>query len=230
MKEPFDLNKLIFEFNENIDLKATKFYVNGNPIDITFSNTQKEYNKDINLEDDFTEEEIDQCISNIFPIKTTAQAIETRETSISLGRDFVSNEMVEDFSIFSTPEFLIDQLNLLKLKNSSRITVESNNANTISDDINNPHDNISNAHDSMYIMINVLLEFLTSLYKKNECLVIDRNYRYFQYYLFNTVDLVSMEQFFMSSTIYEYLDRMFFSQKYLRFKYTSLLYNIILQY
>lgn len=168
---------------------------------------------------EFTEDEVDKCIQTIFPLKTKAQVIETRANQIILGQDCIpmlelqnAPDSLKCMSIFTTPESVINELQSIRLQNEQLI--------------NQPF--------AEHFPSNLLdLEtFLKTLYKKETCLSFDRNYAYFQYFLFGDLSIPQLERYFLECNTYEFLDRIYFAEEYLRHtNYSNLnLYNATLLY
>ncbi|KAL6122770.1 hypothetical protein NUSPORA_00027 [Nucleospora cyclopteri] len=61
------------------------------------------------------------------------------------------------------------------------------------------------------------LEILKSI-ELDEIYEIDKNYNYFMYLIYETHNLEKLERFFMDSSVYEFLDKIYFLQKYLKCK------------
>lgn len=172
----------------------------------------------------FLDSEIDACLRSIFPARTTAQVIETRKTAISLGRDFKSCELLGHCSIFSTPESLVEKVHDSKIENENKLS------RLLKEDLNLNDTKSRDFCAAHGVSLDDALKFLTSCYKTDTSLLIDRNYRYFLYFFFNPVSPASLERFFLGCAVYEFVDRIHFAQEFLRYSYSDLLYNVILQY
>lgn len=168
---------------------------------------------------EFTENEIDKCIQTIFPSKTKAQAIETRVNRIIIGQDCASMlelesapDSLKSMSIFATPEIVINELQSIRLQNEHLI--------------NQPF------ADYFPSNLITLETFLKDLYKKEACLHFDRNYSYFQYFIFGDLSIPLLERYFLECNTYEFLDRIYFAEAYLKYTNYSLpnLYNATLLY
>ncbi|KAI4291432.1 midasin [Pancytospora philotis] len=170
---------------------------------------------------EFTAAEIDECLRQMVPARTTAQVIETREQRILIGRDHRICPEIADESLFSAPEGLIEKLQ------SCKVSAESTLAASLAENCC-VGDGAAPSTDS--VTPEKALDWLTALYKKEKCLTVERNYRYYSYMLFNPPALASMEAFLMGSAMFEYVDRIHFAQRYLDGCYSDLLYNIILRY
>ncbi len=129
------------------------------------------------------------------PAKTVPQVVETRVAQITLGRNFVSCELINDCPIFSTVEFLIDEIGKRENKLSRGVY-----------------------HSENMKSIQQCRDFLCSTYKTLSCLDIDRNYRYILYFIYNPkISVDDIESFFYNGCVYEYLDRIFFAREYFYF-------------
>lgn len=192
-------------------------------------------------EHEFTEDDIDDCIRHLFHNKTRAQVIDSRSTRISLGKDAISLlelgapistpdlgccnkearsfsvlEPLREMSIFSTPEAIINEIQSIKAQNEFQVDSP----------FSTDHDTVSKAMEKLQ----ELDSFFKSLYKTESCLEIDKNYRYFQYFLFSPTDLASLERLFLGGSVHEFLDMIYFSECYLKYNYSAQLYNSVLRY
>jgi len=178
------------------------------------------FDPDLRLE--FTENELDLVFSSLIPEETVARIIEVNSHCITLGKDFVKclssiqhlPESLLDLSIFSTPEGVINEIQSIKSQNETR-TIS-----LVSEEI---------FHRSLQQIIEIE-KFLKSLYKSPFVLNVEKNYRYFQYLVYNTVDEGMLQRFFFDSSVYEFLDRMFFATSFLQLHASDFLYNSILLY
>ncbi|ELA41439.1 uncharacterized protein VICG_01544 [Vittaforma corneae ATCC 50505] len=86
--------------------------------------------------------------------------------------------------------------------------------------------------------IDSLESFFTNLYKNESCLTLERDYSYFQYLLFSktaynpldTYDSATLERFFLDCRIFEFLDKMFFSESLIGIYFNPILYGYTLLY
>jgi midasin len=201
----------------------------------------------------FSQEEINGCIRDLFPEKTLPQAIESRTNKILLGKDFLKIEMIDEqikaLNIFTSPEKIVEQLQIIEIENESKMQLDNLNiakeskkaAEELKRDLikdglstrnysNNPELKSNDMQKMQELRKNELLEFLRNCYKKENVLSFEKNYKYFLYFLHNEITVAGMEKFFMSATMYEFLDRMYFAECFLSLNHSNLLYNVILQF
>lgn len=184
--------------------------------------------------DDFTEYDIDECIKHMFHNKTLAQVIDRRSTRISLGRDAISLmkfgtstsslgsnkklipmlDLVKEMSIFSTPEAIINRIQEIRIQSESASSSIIGNA----------------AVEVSMEKLQELDSFLRGLYKADSCLEIDRNYAFFQYFLFDVKAPESLERFLLGGSVHEFLDKIYFAECYLKIDHSDRFYNTVLRY
>lgn len=182
---------------------------------------------------EFTNEEINDCIYKLFPQKTKAQIIDKRTVEITIGSDLISIfnfgihdetfgnqflplESIRKMPIFSVPETIINEIHEVRTRNESSINL--------------PLSDEASLFAQTVKKLDQLETSLKALYKKENCLNYERNYSYFQYLMFNEPTIANLENYFMNCNVYEFLDRIFLAEAFLKFKYSRILYNSILIY
>lgn len=120
-------------------------------------------------------------------------------------------------NIFSTPEAIINEIQAIKEVNEATLFTSLANFN------NDSLSEVGHILDQIEV-------FLKDLYKRDNCLYLDRNYRYYQYFLFGPLDKSGLQRYFLDSNIYEFCDRVYFAEAFLKTNFSLFLYNMILLY